>query len=498
MTQLAYLSASEVLTAYRQRKLSPVEVTDAVIAQAEQTEPKVNALTYTYFDRARDAAREAEERYMGKGPHPPRPLDGICIAVKDSGHIAGQPTSGGSLLSEDTAQPATSPINQRVLESGGIVHARSATPEFSCAAVTWSKRWGITRNPWNPDMTPGGSSGGAAAALAAGSATLATGSDIAGSIRIPAACCGVVGYKPPRGRNPVDAPFNLDAYCHTGPMARTVADTLPFQNVLSGPHTDDPTTLSYQQIAPGSASVKGLRIAVSQDLGFFPVDPEISASLDQAIQLFRGLGAEVEEVALPWGADVLAATLTHLRLIFGTSIAPDNAQDWDKLTPYARSFAQAGLDVTPKDYFAALTTSGAAARSFGAVMSRYDLFLCPTTTVPAVAADFDPGSQSLQVAGQSVDPMLGWVMTSPFNMLSTHPVLSVPVSQAKNRVPTAIQIVGRPFDEATVFRAALAFEAERGHWFFDDAPHPFNADIKQQKQENTDKEAIKPQLGEVE
>ena len=473
MTQLAYLSASEILTAYRQRTLSPVEVVDAVIARSRQTEPDVNALTYTYFDQARDAAREAEKRYMGKSAHSPSPLDGICVAVKDSGHIAGQPTSAGSLLSQDIAQPATSPINQRVLRAGGIVHARSATPEYSCAAVTWSKRWGITRNPWNLNMTPGGSSGGAAAALAAGSATLATGSDIAGSIRIPAACCGVVGYKPPRGRNPVDAPFNLDPYCHTGPMARTVADALLFQNVLSGPHAEDPTTLPYQRIAPDDASIKGLRIAVSSDLGFFPVDPEVVASLDKAIQLFTDLGAQVEEVVLPWKAGVLDATLTHLRHIFGTSIAPDTAQDWEKLTPYARSFAQAGLEVTPKDYFAALTTAGAAAQSFGAVMSQYDLFICPTTTVPAVAADFDPGSQSLQIAGQTVDPMLGWVMTSPFNMLSTHPVLSVPVSQAENQVPIAIQIVGRPFDEATVFQAALAFEAERGHWFADDAPQPF-------------------------
>ncbi len=169
---------------------------------------------------------------MGKGSQPLHPLDGICIAVKDSDHVAGQPTSGGSLLWEDVPQPVTSPIDQRVLEAGGIVHARSAAPEYSCAAVTWPKRWGIPRNPWNPDMTPGGSSGIACAALAAGSTTLATGSDIAGSIRIPAACFGVVGYKPPRGRNPVDAPFNLDGYCHIGPVARTVADTLLFQNLL--------------------------------------------------------------------------------------------------------------------------------------------------------------------------------------------------------------------------------------------------------------------------
>ena len=186
------------------------------------------------FSQAHEAAKNAELSYLGKG-EPPRPLEGLCVAVKDSGHIKGQPTSAGSLLSDDTPQSQTSPINQRVLDAGAIVHARSTTPEYSSAVVTWSRRWGVTRNPWNLDITPGGSSGGAAATLAAGSSTLATGSDIGGSIRVPASCCGVVGYKPPRGRNPVDPPFNLDPYCHTGPLGHTVSDVMMFQNLLSGP-----------------------------------------------------------------------------------------------------------------------------------------------------------------------------------------------------------------------------------------------------------------------
>ncbi|MEM8649465.1 MAG: amidase, partial [Pseudomonadota bacterium] len=200
---LVFMSACEAITRFRDRSLSPVELTEAIIARADATEPLVNAFSYTYFDQARAAAKIAELSYLGKG-EPPRPLEGLCVAVKDSGHIKGQPTSAGSLLSDDTPQSQTSPINQRVLDAGAIVHARSTTPEYSSAVVTWSRRWGITRNPWNPDITPGGSSGGAAATLAAGSSTLATGSDIGGSIRVPASCCGVVGYKPPRGRNPVD------------------------------------------------------------------------------------------------------------------------------------------------------------------------------------------------------------------------------------------------------------------------------------------------------
>ncbi|WP_050931827.1 amidase [Aestuariivita boseongensis] len=469
MSDLAYISASDALAAFRAKRLSPVELTDAIIARAERTEPDVNAFTYRYFEDARAAARNAEARYMGHGAAP-RLLEGLCVAVKDAGHIAGQPTSAGSLLSDTTPQPATSPINERVLATGAIVHARSATPEFSCAAVTWSKRWGVTRNPWNLDMTPGGSSGGAGAALAVGSTTLSTGSDIGGSIRIPASCCGVVGYKPPRGRNPVDAPFNLDPYCHTGPLARTVADALLFQNCLSGPHPADPCTLPKRQIKPSGQSVRDLKIAVSRDLGFFSVDPEVAAALYLAASQFRDMGAQVSDVELPWTGDVLSAALTHLRLIFGTSIAPENDADWPYMTPYAERFAREGLAVQPRDYVAALSVVGEAGRSLGAIMGNFDLLLCPTTAIPAVKADFDPGSESLQISGRSVDPMLGRVMTAPFNMLGTHPVLSLPMALARNGVPMGLQIVGRPFDEDTVFRAGLAFERARGAWFTGQGP----------------------------
>ena len=466
MTDLLTLSASEALALFRRRALSPVELTAALIARAEAVEPLINAFTYRYFDQALDASRLAEARY---GHGNARPLEGLCIAIKDAGHIAGQPTSSGSLLGDDGPQPKTSPINQRVLGAGGIVHARSATPEYSCAAVTWSRRWGVTRNPWNLAMTPGGSSGGAGAALAAGTTTLATGSDIGGSIRIPASCCGVIGYKPPRGRNPVDAPFNLDFYCHTGPMARTVADTILFQNQLCGPHPADATTLPRHQIpAPGDLGdlhdLRGLRIALSRDLGLFQVAPDVTAALDRASRTLRDLGAVVEEIALPWGDDVMSAALTHLQMIFGTSIAPQDPADWDRLTPYAKDFATKGLQVNPRDYLAALTRAGDMAQELAHAMAGFDLLICPTTALPAVAADFDPGTQSLMINDRPVDPMLGWVMTVPFNMLSTRPALSMPCGQAANGVPIGLQIVGRPYDETPVFRAALAFEATLPEW----------------------------------
>ena len=166
-------------------------------------------------------------------------MEGLPVAVKEEAEIAGQHNTLGSLPLRDVIAGQTSAFVQRIIDAGGIVHARTTTPEFSCAPITWSRLWGVTRNPWHTGYSPGGSSGGSAAALAAGTATLATGSDIGGSIRIPASFCGVVGFKPPYGRVPEVATFNLDHYCHEGPLARTVADCALLENVIAGPHPSD-------------------------------------------------------------------------------------------------------------------------------------------------------------------------------------------------------------------------------------------------------------------
>ncbi len=200
----------------------------------------------------------------------------------------------------------TSPNNERILKAGGIVHARTATPEFSCSSVTHTRLWGVTRNPWNLKFTPGGSSGGSAASLASGTTPIATGSDIGGSIRIPASCSGVVGYKPPYGRNPDDPPFNLDPYCHTGPLARTVADAILLQNVMCGPSPADIASLRPKLRLPMQYKpIKGWRIAYSIDLGFYNVDKDVVANTKAALDVFRSLGATVEEVDLGWTIDAL-------------------------------------------------------------------------------------------------------------------------------------------------------------------------------------------------
>lgn len=207
---LCYMPAHEALAQFKAKTLSPVELMEATIRRAESLAGSVNALTFTHFDEAMDRARKAEAKYA-KGARTGA-LEGLPIGIKDESEIKGKPTSSGSLILKDNIGEQTSTNNARIMRAGGIVHARTATPEFSCAGTCWSRLWGVTRNPWNTDFTPGGSSGGAAASLASGTSSIATGSDIGGSIRIPASACGVVGYKPPYGRNPDDPPFNLDFF----------------------------------------------------------------------------------------------------------------------------------------------------------------------------------------------------------------------------------------------------------------------------------------------
>ena len=359
---LCYMPAHEALARFRDKSLSPVELTKALIARAESVQPALGAFTYTHFDEALDLARKAEAKYA-RGARV-RALEGLPIGIKDENEIAGKPTSSGSLILKDHVATRTSVNNRRILAAGGIVLARTATPEFSASGICWSRLWGVTRNPWNREMSPGGSSGGSGAALAAGMVPLAMGSDIGGSIRIPASACGVVGYKPPYGRNPDDGPFNLDFFCHTGPMARTVRDAALLQNVVCGPDPSDIATLRPKLTLPlQGKSIKGWKIAYSPDLGAFQVDPEVRRNTEAALQVFRDLGATVTEVQIPWGPEVPEACIAYLVHIFGAFIAGMLEEHGDLMTPYVRQFAEMGATSTARDYVQALEVIAAAYRA---------------------------------------------------------------------------------------------------------------------------------------
>jgi Asp-tRNA(Asn)/Glu-tRNA(Gln) amidotransferase A subunit family amidase len=457
---LCYLGAAEALAAFRARRLSPVELMKAVIARAEAVEPKINAFPMKHYERALEQAKLAEARYM-KTDGRPRALEGIPMAIKDETTIKGWRSTFGSLVFKDNVDTYTAPPAERIIRAGAVIHARSAAPEFSCAPFTHSRLWGVTRTPWNLDYSPGGSSGGAGASLAAGSTTLANGSDIGGSIRIPASMSGVVGFKPPYGRNPDGGPFNLDHYNHAGPMARSVADCALFQNVLSGPHPSDIATIRPKLRIPAdlATNIKGWRIAYSPALDGYDIDPDVARNTAAAAEVFRSLGATVDEVAIGWNhADIVRGSAIHFASIFGPWIGKVLAEHRDEMTAYAREFALGATQLGAGDYLASLEIEGAMYARLGKLLQRYRLLICPTLPVPSVKAGEDYVDTKLVINGKPQAGINHWLMTICFNMMSRCPVMSVPSGFAATRVPTGLSIVGRTFDDVSVFRAAAAFE----------------------------------------
>lgn len=471
---LCYLSATAALKLFKSRKLSPRELLAALIARAERLNPAVNCFADRYFDEALDQARKSEARYMKRGARL-APLDGLPLAVKDAQRLAGKRTTHGSLIFKDSLDSQSDPMIERLQRAGAIVFARTTTPEFCLSGVTRSRLWGITRNPWNPDYTPGGSSGGSGAALAAGLATLATGTDIGGSIRIPAAQCGVVGFKPPHGRNPDGPPANFDRFNHCGPMTRTVADAALMQSVTAGPHPLDHDSLRNQVRLPTAPSgIRGLKIAYSVDFDYVEVDPEVRRNTLAALDVFRRLGARVDEVKLGWTpATDHDCFHWYNTMHFGRQTVWHRERDPDLMTDYALKMAAAvARNSTIDDVHKSWARSHAMYQTLGPVLAAHDVLVCPTNNFVDVRADHDPWDPHFTVNGKPADPEYGWVMTHQFNMLHNCPVISLPSGRAASGVPTGIQIVGRTFDDARVFKAALAYEKAVGGWYTGKSKRP--------------------------
>ncbi|GAA1960934.1 amidase [Agromyces allii] len=451
--RLTATRASELL---RRRELSPVDLLESVLARTAATEPKINAITEQWVDDARARAAASEARFAaGRAVGA---LEGVPLMLKDEQPIAGHLLEDGCLLERGNVATETHPIVERIQAAGAVVHARTTTPEYCCAPVTHSKLWGVTRNPWNPDFTPGGSSGGSGAVLAAGSTLLATGSDIGGSIRIPASFCGVVGFKPPFGRVPGMAPFNSDTYCADGPMGRSVADVALLQNVISGPWVGDAASLREVSAVSGEiGSLSGIRIALCLDLGGYDVDPAIEANTRAVGAALVAAGAVVDLVELPWGPErTLATAWPHFGAVMGPfieAIAEGDPARADQLMPYTRAFAASAA--TGGDYVSGLEAESAFYRPFAELMTDYDVLICPTIATTGLAAD-EPCIDSAAVFSK--------LMTLPFNVIGRVPVLAVPSGRAPNGVPTGVQIVGRTYDDAVVFRVGAALEQELGLW----------------------------------
>ncbi|MET0801897.1 MAG: amidase [Actinomycetota bacterium] len=461
MTEPWSMSVTEALAAMRARALSPVELLDSVEARADLVEPTVNAFTERRRDEARIAAGISSERYASGERI--RALEGIPLALKEEVPVAGWRMRYGSLAIDEIATE-TAPVAERVIKAGAVVHARTTTPEFSCTGYTHSRLWGVTRNPWNPAVAVGGSSGGSGASLASGTSLLASGSDIGGSIRVPASINGVVGFKPPHGRVPTGPPFNLDRYCHDGPLARTVADCALFENVLAGPHPLDVTSLRPKLRIPSDLKgIEGWRVGLSVDLGAYDVDPEVEANTRAAAAALRDAGAIVDEVSIPWTRDLVMGTARrHFGAIFGASIEAVALEHGELLNDYSLAWAEeaAAWNAEHGGFLLGLEGEHSMWEPVGRLLRRYRAIVCPTWSVTGIAAG-DSILGRLFPGGGPNDRQYACLMTVPFNILAPCPVLAVPSGVASNGVPTGVQIVARTFGDVSAFRIGAALERVR-------------------------------------
>jgi aspartyl-tRNA(Asn)/glutamyl-tRNA(Gln) amidotransferase subunit A len=454
---LCWLSALELAAQIRAKKISPVEVVDAVLARIERVNPTLNAFCTLTADEARDAAQAAEVSVMTGEEL--GPLHGVPVSIKDLLFTRRLLTTGGSRLFADHVPEEDAVSVERLKGAGAIILGKTNTAEFGHKAVTDNPLFGITRNPWSPSLTPGGSSGGSAAAVAAGMGPLALGTDDGGSIRIPASFCGIYGLKPSFGRVPRGAGFpGWETLSHTGPMTRTVRDAALVLDALAGPDDRDRFSLpadagpSYLESCEGGLA--GLSVAWSADLGHAIVDPEVAEICAKAAEDFEALGCHVEVVTPGWDDPEEIFRAIAPAEIF--SAWGDRLEEGaDRLDRSLVALLKYGEGITARQYLAATGRRQEFWTEVQRFLARFDLLLTPTVAVPA----FPVARPAVkEIDGRPVSP-LGWIpFCFPFN-LTGQPAASVPVGFTSAGLPVGLQIVGRRFADRTVLAASAAFEA---------------------------------------
>jgi aspartyl-tRNA(Asn)/glutamyl-tRNA(Gln) amidotransferase subunit A len=457
---LAYTSASELLHRYRAKQLSPLEVVQAALARIGELNPRLNAYCLVDAEGALSAARASEARWM-KG-EPLGALDGVPASIKDLILTRGWPTLRGS-KTVDRAGPwlEDGPATARLREHGAVLLGKTCTPEFGWKGVTDSALSGITRNPWNLERTPGGSSGGAAAQVAAGLGQLAVGTDGGGSIRIPCAFAGLSGIKAAFGRVPAWPLSPFGTVAHVGPMARSVADCALMLNVLSQPDARDWTALPYAGIdwTQGlGAGVQGLRIAYSPRLGYVKhVDAEVAARVADAVKVFAGMGAQVSEVD-PGFADCREIFWVHWTAGAYNLLRNMPREKFALLDPGLQQACASGSQHTLAQYLDAVNARGALGEHMKRFHQKYDLLLTPATAIPAFAAGM--------VAPERPAGEADWTWWTPFSFpfnLTQQPAMSVPCGFSGDGLPIGLQLVGPMQREDLVLRAAHAYQQATEH-----------------------------------
>jgi amidase len=455
-----FLPATALTRLYRARKLSPLEVMHAVLARIDAVNPKVNAYVTVVRDAALAAARTATHalrRTAGRLP----PLHGVPVSIKDVTATKGIRTTWGSVLYEHHVPAADDLVVERLKRAGAIVVGKTNTPEFAAGGNTFNAVFGVTRNPWNPALTSGGSSGGAAVAVAIGAGPLAQGSDLGGSIRVPAAFCGVVGFRPSPGLVPWHPKAMIwDTLGVLGPITRTVADAALMLSVLAGP--DPRTPLSYDvdarefTRAVKAPSIAGWRVAWTLDLhGLLPVNADVARAVHDAVRTFRTLGARVEAACPDFSGvhDIVLAT----RAVTMIALHADKLAQWrDRMQPELVRDIEQSLALTPQQIARGEVLRSALWHRVRAFMETRDLLIVPTVAVPPFPVD---QRYPTEIDGTPLEHYTQWLYLTYAITLTGLPAISIPCGFTPSGLPIGLQIVGRHRQDAAVLRAAAAFEA---------------------------------------
>lgn len=452
MNEILDQPLSDAAAKLRDGSLSPVELTQAALARVEQTEEKLNAYVRLNADYAMTAARQAEEeikagRYLGE-------MHGIPVAIKDLYDIAGLPTTCSSEVLHDHMAQHDSACVARLKAAGAIAIGKTHTHEFAYGIATPT-----TGNPWNPDYIPGGSSGGSGATVAARGCFMAMGSDTGGSIRIPAAVCGVVGLKPTYGRvsrtGVASLSWSLD---HVGPLTRTVRDAAISLKWLAGYDPRDPGSANEpvgDYLSALDAGVKGLRIGVPSNFFFEDVDPDIEAATRKAIEHYASLGATLVDVELPYAEQIMGVE-------FGLCLPEASAYHQHMLRERAdlygedvRSVLEAGELIPAVDYIQALRVRQMMKLAWSEMYSKIDAMIAPTVVGPATKR----GQENIDWGGGQEEPIKSAFvrLSAPANVTGL-PSIAVPCGFTDSGLPLSFQVIGRPFDEAGILRIAQAYQ----------------------------------------
>jgi len=453
MTAIHDMSAAEILGAYKTKKLSPVDVTDAVIQRIEAWEPRLKALYAPDFEGARKAAKESEKRWQAGKPQ--GALDGVPITIKENIATKGVPVPLGTAATALVPAAADAPAAARVREAGAIILAKTTMPDYGMLSSGRSSFHPLTRNPWNLAWNPGGSSAGAGAAAAAGYGPLHLGTDIGGSVRLPACWNGIFTLKPSLGRVPVDPPFLGRV---VGPMTRSVADSALLMAELSKPdwrdHMNLPAAAIDWHAAPLEA--KGLKIGLHLEAGSgLPTDPEVKAAIEAAAKVFAAAGAKVEPLEGFLSPDMLHMQDLFWRVRSWVDFSALSHAKQASVLPFIADWCRGGADVSGATVIKGVNNYMAIRAAATKAIQPFDYVLSPVSPVPTYPAEWETPTNDVK------RPLEHISFTMPYNM-SEQPASSINCGYTKEGKPIGLQIAGHRFDDLGVMRLSKWYEQARG------------------------------------